>query len=50
MNTDSTYYGGGGVGNMGRVTAEDASWHDQPYSALVTLPPLGVIWLRPAAA
>src|SRR6185436_5864529 len=50
LNTDSTFYGGGGVGNMGRVTAEDVSWHDQPYSALVTLPPLGVIWLRPAAA
>ena len=50
LNTDSTFYGGGGVGNMGRVTAEDVPWHDQPFSALVTLPPLGVIWLRPAAA
>ncbi|MFL5927616.1 MAG: 1,4-alpha-glucan branching protein GlgB [Gaiellaceae bacterium] len=48
MNTDSTYYGGSGLGNMGKVTAEDISWHDQPYSAILTLPPLAVVWLRPA--
>ena len=48
MNTDSTYYGGTGIGNMGEVEAEDVSWHDQPYSARVTLPPLAVIWLTPA--
>jgi 1,4-alpha-glucan branching enzyme len=48
LNTDSTYYGGSGIGNMGAVVAEDHSWHDQPFSATVTLPPLGVVWLRPA--
>jgi 1,4-alpha-glucan branching enzyme len=48
LNTDSTYYSGGGVGNMGNVTAAGAAWHDQPYSAMVTLPPLAVVWLRPA--
>jgi 1,4-alpha-glucan branching enzyme len=32
---------------MGGVTAEANPWHDQPYSAEVTLPPLGVLWLVP---
>ena len=47
LNTDSTYYGGSDVGNLGGVVAEEHSWHDQPYSAEVTLPPLGVLWLVP---
>jgi 1,4-alpha-glucan branching enzyme len=49
LNTDSTYYGGSGVGNGGEVNAEEWPWHDQPFSADVTLPPLAVLWLRPAA-
>ena len=48
VNTDSELYGGSGVGNMGGVTAEEKPWHDQPYSAEVTLPPLGVVWLVPS--
>ena len=48
LNTDSTFYGGTGVGNLGAVEATDRPWHDQPHSAEVTLPPLGVIYLRPA--
>jgi 1,4-alpha-glucan branching enzyme len=48
LNTDSTYYGGSGMGNMGAVTADARGWHDQPFSAEVTLPPLSVVWLRPA--
>jgi 1,4-alpha-glucan branching enzyme len=47
INTDSTFYGGGGIGNMGAVTAEPRGWHDQPFSAELTLPPLSVVWLRP---
>jgi 1,4-alpha-glucan branching enzyme len=50
LNTDSTYYGGSDVGNLGGVTAEEVAWHDQPYSAEVTLPPLGVLWLVPDEA
>jgi len=46
-NTDSELYGGSGVGNLGGVTAEEKPWHDQPCSAEVTLPPLGVVWLVP---
>ncbi|HKU58647.1 MAG TPA: alpha amylase C-terminal domain-containing protein, partial [Gaiellaceae bacterium] len=48
VNTDSGYYGGSGIGNLGEVVAEKRGWHDQPYSVDVVLPPLGVIWLRPA--
>jgi 1,4-alpha-glucan branching enzyme len=47
LNTDSTYYGGSGVGNMGGVEAEAVPWHDQPFSAQLTLPPLGAVWLVP---
>ena len=37
-----------GVGNIGAVRAEKHAWHEQPFSAEVTLPPLGVVWLRPS--
>jgi 1,4-alpha-glucan branching enzyme len=47
LNTDSTYYGGSDVGNLGGVKAEALPWHSQPCSAEVTLPPLGVVWLVP---
>jgi 1,4-alpha-glucan branching enzyme len=47
LNTDSTYYGGSGIGNLGEVRAEALRWHDQPSSLELTLPPLGVLWLRP---
>ncbi|HET6944714.1 MAG TPA: 1,4-alpha-glucan branching protein GlgB [Gaiellaceae bacterium] len=47
LNTDSAYYGGSGVGNLGGVEAEIVPWHEQPYSALLTLPPLGAVWLVP---
>ncbi|HZP30111.1 MAG TPA: 1,4-alpha-glucan branching protein GlgB, partial [Acidimicrobiia bacterium] len=48
LNTDEVRYGGGGVGNPRPVAAEERPWHDQPFSAEVTLPPLGVVWLAPA--
>jgi 1,4-alpha-glucan branching enzyme len=47
LNTDSTYYGGSDVGNLGGVLAEPVGWHSQPFSAEVTLPPLGALWLVP---
>jgi 1,4-alpha-glucan branching enzyme len=45
LNTDSAFYGGSGVGNLGGVEAEPVPWHDQPFSAQLTLPPLGAVWL-----
>jgi 1,4-alpha-glucan branching enzyme len=50
LNTDATFYGGSGVGNLGAVEAEPLAWHDQPFSAEVTLPPLGAVWLVPEPA
>jgi 1,4-alpha-glucan branching enzyme len=45
VNTDAQSYGGSGWGNMGAVEAEDHPWHGQPASALLQLPPQGVLWL-----
>ncbi len=48
LNTDSSAFGGSDVGNAGGVTAEPVPSHGYPYSAAVTLPPLGTIWLAHA--
>jgi len=48
LNTDAEGYGGSGVGNLGSVQAEALPWHSQPYSTLLTVPPLGAVWLEPA--
>jgi 1,4-alpha-glucan branching enzyme len=47
LNTDSAFYGGSGVGNLGGVEAEAVPWHEQPFSATLTLPPLAAVWLVP---
>jgi 1,4-alpha-glucan branching enzyme len=47
LNTDSTFYGGSDVGNLGAVEAEPIPWHGQPVSAEITLPPLASVWLVP---
>ena len=47
MNTDAAIYGGGNRGNMGAVVAEGPPRHGQPVSAIVTLPPLSVVFLMP---
>jgi len=44
LNTDGAEWGGSGVGNMGGVEAEEFPWHGRSHSALMTLPPLGVLW------
>jgi 1,4-alpha-glucan branching enzyme len=46
LNTDSGYYGGSGVGNLGVLDASATPAHGQPFSLSLTLPPLAVIWLR----
>ncbi|MBL8389586.1 MAG: 1,4-alpha-glucan branching protein GlgB [Hydrogenophaga sp.] len=47
LNTDSSHYGGSNVGNHGRVLAETLPMHQQAWSAGLTLPPLGVLYLQP---
>ncbi|ASO19043.1 1,4-alpha-glucan branching enzyme [Actinoalloteichus hoggarensis] len=48
LNTDATTYGGSGVGNAGEVVAEPVPSHGRPASAVLRLPPAGVILLVPA--
>jgi 1,4-alpha-glucan branching enzyme len=40
LNTDATEYGGSGVGNLGVVRADEGG------HAVLTLPPLGTLWLH----
>ncbi|MEV4321314.1 1,4-alpha-glucan branching protein GlgB [Microbispora rosea] len=47
LNTDAYEYAGSGVGNMGAVESVEAPWHGLPCSTRLSLPPLGVVWLRP---
>ncbi len=47
VNTDAGDYGGSGVGNLGAVEADAKPWHEQPFSAEVTLPGLATVWLVP---
>jgi len=49
VNTDAEVYAGSGVGNMGVVHATDEPWHGQPASAVLRVPPLGVLWLAAPA-
>jgi 1,4-alpha-glucan branching enzyme len=44
INTDFDAYGGSGVGNLGGVDAVAESWHGQPYSTTLTVPPLATVW------
>ena len=47
INSDAWFYGGTGAGNQGMIEAVPEPWHSQPASAVLTLPPLGVLWLAP---
>jgi 1,4-alpha-glucan branching enzyme len=49
VNTDAFGYGGSGVGNLGSIEAVPEPYHGQPASAVMTLPPLGALWLVPEA-
>ena len=45
FNSDSVTYGGSGHGNLGGVSAVPYPWNGHPSSVVVTLPPLGAIFL-----
>ncbi|TXT38766.1 MAG: 1 4-alpha-glucan branching enzyme [Comamonadaceae bacterium] len=46
LNTDSAHYGGSNTGTpLGGACAEPTTWHDQPYSIMITLPPLSTVFL-----
>jgi 1,4-alpha-glucan branching enzyme len=46
LNTDSSLYWGSNAGNNGGVQAEETPWHGQPYSIVVTLPPLATLLFK----
>ncbi|MGH7231052.1 MAG: 1,4-alpha-glucan branching protein GlgB [Nitrospiraceae bacterium] len=48
LNSDAALYGGSNVGNGGGVPADSIPWHGHPYSLLLTLPPLSVLFFKPA--
>jgi len=48
LNSDAREYGGSGVGNLGGVEAQPIPAHGLPYSLPLTLPPLGILFLKPA--
>lgn len=47
LNSDSEAYGGSNMGNAGGVQAEDMPWHGQPFSVVMTLPPLAAVFFKP---
>jgi 1,4-alpha-glucan branching enzyme len=46
FNSDAGKYGGSNMGNLGGKWAEEWSFHSQPYSVDLCLPPLGVLVLK----
>ncbi len=46
LNTDSPTFGGSGQGNMGGVEAAPVPSHGRSFSVVLTLPPLGAVFLR----
>ncbi len=48
LNSDASIYGGSGVGNLGGVDASPVAVQGHFHSLSLTLPPLGVVYLRRA--
>lgn len=46
LNSDASFYGGGGLGNKGKVKLSEGGANGKPYSATMVLPPLSTIVLR----
>ena len=47
LNSDSEHYFGSNVGNGLGLPAQNLKWQSQPYSIEMTLPPLGIVVLKP---
>jgi 1,4-alpha-glucan branching enzyme len=47
LNSDWQQFGGSGVANSGTISVERHPWQSCGFSAVVNLPPLGVIMLKP---
>ena len=47
LNSDAALYGGSGLGNLGGVEAAPVAAQGRPHSLALTLPPLGILFLKP---
>lgn len=47
LNSDSHYYGGSGMGNLGSLATSPISFHGHPQSVELTLPPLSILFFTP---
>jgi 1,4-alpha-glucan branching enzyme len=47
LNSDARWYGGSGQGNLGVVTAAPVPWHGRTHLLNLTLPPLGIVIMKP---
>ncbi len=48
LNSDAAVYGGSNLGNAGGRPSEPTAWQGQPNSVVITIPPLGVVFLKPS--
>jgi 1,4-alpha-glucan branching enzyme len=48
LNSDAAAYGGSNCGNLGGIQVQQYHHHNQPWSAELTLPPLGVMVFKSA--
>ena len=47
INSDSEWYGGSNLGNLGEISTEPVPFHSYGQSLLITLPPLSCLIFRP---
>ncbi|MCP4404597.1 MAG: 1,4-alpha-glucan branching protein GlgB [bacterium] len=50
LNSDAGRYGGSETRNRSRIPVESIPWQQQTHSILLTLPPLGAVFLKPVRA
>lgn len=48
MNSDSSSYWGGNMGNFGGIWADEMPWHGRAASLSLTIPPLSMVVMKPA--
>ncbi len=46
LNSDAAFYGGSNMGNLGTISSEPVGAHGRAHSLSLTLPPLGVLFLK----
>jgi len=46
LNSDSSCYGGSGIGNTDGLPSEPTPWQGRPHSIVITVPPLAVVFFK----